>query len=124
MFHASVRPHKEPVRATRAVNARKSTADWRVGLRRSIRRTGQVTGAGVLLLATFFLALALISYTHTDPSYSTAASGEAIGNWMGRAGAWVSDFALLVFGLPSILLLPLLYVSARKLWSNYARLKC
>ena len=104
--------------ASRAVNTRKSDADWRAGLRRSVRRIAQMTGAGVLLLAMFFLALALVSYTPTDPSYSTAASGDQIGNWMGRAGAWVSDFTLLVFGLPSVLLLPLLYVSARKLWSD------
>ncbi|MEM7702719.1 MAG: DNA translocase FtsK 4TM domain-containing protein [Pseudomonadota bacterium] len=104
--------------ASRAVNTRKSTADWRAGLRRSIRRIAQMSGAGALLLAMFFLAIALGSYTPTDPSYSTAASGTEIGNWMGRTGAWVSDFALLVFGMPSLLLLPLLYVSARKLWSD------
>ncbi|MEL7517601.1 MAG: DNA translocase FtsK 4TM domain-containing protein [Pseudomonadota bacterium] len=108
--------------ASRAVSTRQtkngSTADWRAGLRRSIRRITQITGAGALLLAMFFLAIALVSYTPTDPSYSTAASGDQIGNWMGRTGAWVSDFALLVFGMPSLLLLPLLYVSARKLWSD------
>ncbi len=104
--------------ASRAVTTRKSDADWRVGFRRSVRRLAQMTGAGALLLAMFFLALALISYTPTDPSLSTAASGESVGNWMGSAGAWVSDFALFVFGLPSILLLPLLYVSARRLWSD------
>ena len=104
--------------ASRAVSTRKSTADWRAGLRRSVRRLAQMSGAGALLLAMFFLALAMISYTPTDPSLSTAASGDQIGNWMGRAGAWASDFAFLVFGAPSILLLPLLYVSARKLWSD------
>ncbi|MEM7688650.1 MAG: DNA translocase FtsK 4TM domain-containing protein [Pseudomonadota bacterium] len=104
--------------ASRAVTTKKSTADWRAGFQRGVRRLAQMSGAGVLLLAMFFLALALVSYTPTDPSYSTAASGEQIGNWMGRAGAWVSDFALLVFGAPSALLLPLLYVSARKLWSD------
>jgi len=104
--------------ASRAVTTRKSTADWRAGLRRSIRRIAQMTGAGALLLAMFFLAIALVSYTPTDPSYSTAANGEFVGNWMGRTGAWVSDFALLIFGMPSVLLLPLLYVSARKLWSD------
>ncbi len=108
--------------ASRAVNTRQKNttqdADWRVGLRRSVRRVAQVTGAGALLIAMFFLALALVTYTPTDPSYTTAAGGEQIGNWMGRTGAFVSDFALLVFGLPSVLLLPLLYVSARRLWSN------
>jgi S-DNA-T family DNA segregation ATPase FtsK/SpoIIIE len=37
---------------------------------------------------------------------------------MGLAGAWVADRALLLFGLPAALLLPLLYVSARKLWRD------
>ena len=101
--------------ATRAAS-KKSTADWRAGLQRSIRRTTQMAGAGALLLALFFLALALASYTHTDPSLSTAASGEVIGNWMGRAGAWASDFVYMIFGLPGLLLVPLLYVSARRLW--------
>ncbi|MEO0588935.1 MAG: DNA translocase FtsK 4TM domain-containing protein [Pseudomonadota bacterium] len=106
---------------TRQAGKRPPTADWRAGLRRSIRRASQMAGAGALLLALFFLALALVSYTHTDPSLSTAASGDQIGNWMGLAGAWVADAVLLAFGVPSLLLLPLLYVSARKLWRNIER---
>ena len=102
--------------ASRAVTNRKSAVDWRAALRRSIRRVFQMTGAGVLLLALFFLALALLSYTQTDPSPSTAASGQEIGNWMGIAGAWAADRVLFTFGLPGVLLLPLIYVSARKLW--------
>ena len=104
--------------ATRAVNSHKSTADWRAGLRRSIRRTAQMATAGVLLLTMFFLALALMSYTQTDPSLSTTASGEQIGNWMGLSGAWAADRVLFFFGLPGVLLLPLLYISARKLWRD------
>ncbi|MEM6856929.1 MAG: DNA translocase FtsK 4TM domain-containing protein [Pseudomonadota bacterium] len=104
--------------ASRAVTTSKPSADWRAGLRRSIRRASQMAGAGLLLLTLFFLALALVSYTHTDPSLSTAASGDQIGNWMGLAGAWVADAVLLVFGIPGLLLLPLLYVSARKLWRD------
>ncbi|MEL6738344.1 MAG: DNA translocase FtsK 4TM domain-containing protein, partial [Pseudomonadota bacterium] len=37
---------------------------------------------------------------------------------MGLAGAWVADAVLLVFGIPGLLLLPLLYISARKLWRD------
>lgn len=103
--------------ATRAMNTRKQpTADWRIGLRRSIRRAAQMTGAGVLLMAMIFLALALASYTQTDPSPSTAAAPDQVANWMGSWGAWVSDRVLFAFGLPGVLLLPLLYISARKLW--------
>jgi S-DNA-T family DNA segregation ATPase FtsK/SpoIIIE len=104
--------------ASRAINTRKSSVEWRAGLRRSLRRALQMTGAGVLLLGMVVLALSLMSYTQTDPSPSTAAAGDQVGNWMGLTGAWIADRALFVFGLPSVLLLPLLYVSARKLWRD------
>ena len=103
--------------ASRAMTTRKPpTADWRIGLRRSIRRAAQMTGAGVLLAAMVFLALALASYTQTDPSPSTAADPGHVANWMGSWGAWTADRVLFGFGLPGLLLLPLLYVSARKQW--------
>ena len=104
--------------ASRAISTRKSTADWRAGLRRSLRRAAQMTGAGVLLMSMIFLALSLVSYTQTDPSPSTAASGDEVGNWMGLTGAWLADRVLFAFGLTGVLLLPLLYVSARKLWRD------
>lgn len=108
--------------ASRAVTpakpVRQTDAEWRAGLRRSLRRIAQMTGAGLLLGMAVFLALALASYTQTDPSPSTAADPAEVANWMGRAGAWAADRVLLVFGLPGVLLLPLLYVSARKLWRD------
>ena len=108
--------------ASRAVTpakpVRQTDAEWRAGLRRSLRRIAQMTGAGLLLGAAVFLALALASYTQTDPSPSTAADPSQVANWMGTAGAWAADRVLLIFGLPGVLLLPLLYVSARKLWRD------
>ncbi len=108
--------------ASRAVTpakpVRQTDAEWRAGLRRSLRRIAQMTGAGLLLAAAVFLALALASYTQTDPSPSTAADPAAVKNWMGAAGAWAADRVLLIFGLPGVLLLPLLYVSSRKLWRD------
>ena len=104
--------------ASRAINTRKSSVEWRAGLRRSLRRAAQMTGAALLLIGMAFLALSLVSYTQTDPSPSTAASGEEVGNWMGLSGAWLADRALFIFGLPCVLLLPLLYISARKLWRD------
>ncbi len=103
-------PQMKPVRQT--------DAEWRAGLRRSLRRIAQMTGAGLLFGACVFLALALASYTQTDPSPSTAADPAQVANWMGRGGAWVADRVLLIFGLPGALLLPLLYVSARKVWRD------
>ncbi|WP_394269273.1 DNA translocase FtsK [Qipengyuania sp.] len=92
--------------------------DWRAAFRRSLRRALHMTGALLLLLLLAFLALALASYTQTDPSGSTAASGTEIANWMGASGAWAAERVLLFFGLPSMLLLPMLWISARRLWTG------
>ena len=97
---------------------RKTDAEWRAGLRRGLRRVAQMVGAALLLGMTVFLALALASYTQTDPSHSTAAAPDQVANWMGASGAWAADMVLLVIGLPGVLLLPLLYISARKLWRD------
>ncbi|OZA70405.1 MAG: cell division protein FtsK, partial [Sphingomonadales bacterium 39-62-4] len=96
-------------------SARTSGADWRAVLRRSVRRSFELIGGAVLAGAMLFLALALVSYTQTDPSGSTA-SGSPVENWMGLAGAWAAERVLLFFGLPGALLLPLLWVFARRLW--------
>ena len=103
--------------ATRAMGAGSRTArpDWRGVLRRALRRASELGGSILLFAATIFLALALASYHQTDPSSSTAAGGE-VRNWMGAAGAWAADAGLLLFGPVCALLLPLLYVFARKLW--------
>ena len=98
--------------ATRAAPA----PDWKATFRRSLTRAGEMVGAALLFALMLFLGLALASYTQTDPSASTAASGEHIANWMGAPGAWMSDKALGWFGLLAVLFLPLLYVGARRLW--------
>ncbi|MBA4353269.1 MAG: cell division protein FtsK [Novosphingobium sp.] len=90
-------------------------ADWRAVLRRSLRRSLELIGGGLLVGVLGFLALALVSYTQTDPSGSTA-SGSPVENWMGIPGAWAAERVLLFFGLPGALLLPLLWVFARRLW--------
>jgi len=92
-----------------------STADWKAVLKRSLRRSAELIGALVLLGAAVFIALALASYTQTDPSGSTA-SGSPVANWMGLSGAWAAERVLLVFGLPGMLGVPLLVVFARRLW--------
>ena len=100
--------------ATRAAGS-VSSANWRVVLRRSVKRSLELAAAIVLFGSAVFLALALVSYHQTDPSASTAAGG-AVANWMGAPGAWAAERALFLFGPVSVLLLPLLYVFARKLW--------
>ena len=49
---------------------------------------------GVLLVLAF---LALLSYHPGDAAWSTSGHGGGLRNWVGRAGAWVSDLAF--FGL-------------------------
>lgn len=94
---------------------RGARVNWRAALRRSLRRASEIAGALGLMAAMVFLGLALISYTQTDPSASTAAGGP-VQNWMGLPGAWFAERALFLFGPVSALFLPLLYVMARKLW--------
>ena len=102
--------------ASRAgTTATRARADWRAVLRRSVRRSAELLGGGVLVAAMLFLLLALVSYTQTDPSGSTA-SGSPVENWMGLPGAWAAELVLRLFGLPGALLLPLLWVFARRLW--------
>ncbi|MDX1704770.1 MAG: DNA translocase FtsK 4TM domain-containing protein, partial [Altererythrobacter ishigakiensis] len=103
--------------ATRSMR-KKGQADWRAAFRRSMRRAAQMAGAGGLLILLVFLTLAMASYTQTDPSGSTAASGNDIRNWMGASGAWAADKVLGTFGITSMLLLPLIYIGARKLWQG------
>jgi len=91
------------------------SADWRAILRRSFRRSAELIGAALLFAVMIALGLALASYTQTDPSGSTA-SGSPVENWMGLLGAWAAERTLMLFGLPAVLLLPLLYVFARRLW--------
>ncbi len=101
---------------TRASTRRRTVrTDWRAVLRRAVRRSSELASAVLLFGVMVFLALALVSYRQTDPSASTAAGPEVL-NWMGPLGAWTAERALFLFGPVSVLLLPLLYVFARKLW--------
>ena len=108
--------------ATRAVTTVRNRggngrSDWRAILRRSLRRSAELIGGTLLFAGLVFLLLALVSYTQTDPSGSTA-SGSPVENWMGLAGAWSAERLLMLFGLPGGLILPLLFVFARRLWDG------
>jgi len=104
--------------ASRAIMAGNGAApvDWRITMRRSVRRAGELGGALALFGLMLFLGLALASYRQTDPSMSTAA-GPEIANWMGAPGAWAAERLLFVFGWPAIFVLPLVYLLGRRLWA-------
>ncbi|WP_428332483.1 DNA translocase FtsK 4TM domain-containing protein [Novosphingobium sp.] len=101
----------------RKIAASRAHTDWRAILRRSMRRSAELIGGTLLFAVMVFLALALVSYTQTDPSGSTA-SGSPVENWMGLGGAWLAERVLMVFGVPGALILPLLLILARRLWDG------
>ncbi|MFZ2996553.1 DNA translocase FtsK 4TM domain-containing protein [Sphingobium sp.] len=95
----------------------KRSPEWREMLKRSLMRSGALIGAFALMLATLFLALALLSYAPSDPSMNTVA-GEQVSNIMQAPGAWTADFLLWLLGVPVALILPLMAVTARRLWGD------
>ncbi len=98
-----------------ATRAARSAPDWRAALRRSFSRTTELLAGGALVVLALFLALAMVSYNQTDGSFSTAA-GSGTANWMGVPGAYAADGLFLAFGPVAVLILPLLWVFARRLW--------
>ncbi|HWA92594.1 MAG TPA: DNA translocase FtsK 4TM domain-containing protein [Rhizomicrobium sp.] len=62
-------------------------------------------GAGlVILLATLAVAIALVTYSSTDPSLNNA-TGKLASNWLGPLGATAADMLLEAFGLAAIVFL-------------------
>src|SRR3954469_5947976 len=82
-------------------------AQWRSGMKRSMRRSWALLIGGALGGFALLALLALLSYSPTDPSLNTAAAGP-VRNWVGAPGAWSADLLLSLFGPPAVLLLPLL----------------
>ena len=95
----------------------KRQPEWREMLKRSLIRSGALIGALALIAATLFLALALLSYAPSDPSMNTVA-GDHVANIMAQPGAWTADFLLWLLGVPVALILPLMAITARRLWGD------
>ncbi len=104
--------------ASRKPAAKKS--DWRNVMRQTLARSGTLIGAVLLGLATLALALALITYHPSDPSFSTAAGGPPK-NMLGAGGAWISDMLMQAWGPPIALVLTLFLVFASRLWRHDAQ---
>ncbi|HEU0284090.1 MAG TPA: DNA translocase FtsK 4TM domain-containing protein, partial [Sphingomicrobium sp.] len=70
---------------------------------------------GAMLLALAIAgALALATHNTTDPSFSTAAGGPPT-NWIGSFGAYTSDVLLLLFGMGSVLFLPVIALAGLRM---------
>jgi S-DNA-T family DNA segregation ATPase FtsK/SpoIIIE len=81
--------------------------DWRDALRASIKRLIVRTWGALLTAVGLAGAVALASHSPNDPSLSTAAGGPP-SNWLGSVGAYASDALLLLFGLGSVMFLPVI----------------
>ena len=84
--------------------------DWRDALRASIKRLAVRTWGAMLVGLSIGGTVALASHRATDPSFTTAAAGPAA-NWVGSFGAYLSDALLLLLGVGSALLLPVIAVA-------------
>ncbi|MFT3967279.1 MAG: DNA translocase FtsK 4TM domain-containing protein, partial [Sphingobium sp.] len=91
------------------------TPEWRVMLKRSLLRLAALATAAVLCAAALMLLLALLTYNAADRSFNTEAGG-AVANALGAPGAWASDVLLWLLGVPVGLALPLMLVTARRMW--------
>lgn len=105
--------------ATRArtLSTRATPAGWRDIMRQSVLRSGALFAAAALALFAIFYSLSVLSYSPADSAFNSAAQGVRH-NWMGRAGAYLGDGALFIFGLPAILLTPLMLIMAQRLFKN------
>ncbi|HEU5285125.1 MAG TPA: DNA translocase FtsK 4TM domain-containing protein [Sphingomicrobium sp.] len=102
--------------ATAAARARKRDLgpDWRDALAASLRRFALRSWGALLVAVSVGGALALATHRSTDPSFTTAAGGPP-GNWLGSVGAYASDALLLLFGLGSVLLLPVIALAGLRM---------
>src|SRR4051812_38958922 len=80
---------------------------WRSGVKKSVRRTWAMLTGGAMGAAALLAALALASYHPTDPSLNPAAAGP-VRNWIGAPGAWTADLLLSLWGIATVLILPMI----------------
>ncbi len=93
---------------------RELAPDWREALRESLRRLVIRIWGAFLLAVSITAGVALATHRPTDPSLSTAAGGPPA-NWLGTAGAYTSDALLLLFGLGSVLFLPVIALAGLRM---------
>ncbi|MBS0396537.1 MAG: DNA translocase FtsK 4TM domain-containing protein, partial [Proteobacteria bacterium] len=97
-----------------AIASHKGAASGRLAavVTRSLRE-GALFVFGALALV---LLLALASYDHQDPSFSSTGEPGRVANLIGPVGAWVADVLLLLCGAPAFLFPAMLAVAG---WTLY-----
>ena len=99
---------------SRAVAIRPSLKD---SVKRGAVRSGALGAAVALFIISLLAAVALISYHPSDAAFSTAAGGPAR-NWVGTPGAYLADSLLSLAGPAIGLILPVIAVTAFRLWRD------
>ena len=89
---------------------------WRATVKAGVVRSGTMLTAAALAITALLLIVALATHKGGDPSLSTAASHDGIGNWLGLVGAWASDLLLTAMGPAVALMLALPLAIAGLLW--------
>lgn len=103
-----------------ASNIKTSGANWREMIKLSLMRSGTLIGAILLGIFAIIYMVSILSYASEDNAFNSAASG-ATHNLLGSMGAYIADGALTLFGLPAILLLPLMFIFTHRMWKNEAQ---
>lgn len=65
-------------------------------------------------VASFFVLVSLLSYSPTDPSWSTWSTQSIFKNWMGRTGSILSDVLFQLFGVASFFFIILMAKTGRQ----------
>lgn len=86
-------------------------------IRAGLKRSGTMIAAGTTALLVLAIALALVTYTSADRSFSTSAGG-ATGNWLGQPGAWIADLLLMLLGPAVALVLSAPALAALQWWRS------
>ncbi|HNT99893.1 MAG TPA: DNA translocase FtsK [Acidobacteriota bacterium] len=73
----------------------------------------------LLLFLVFLFVLALVTYSPEDASLNVSTTLSQSRNFIGRAGAWISDFCCHLFGYGAVLLvLPVVFLAVRMIRSR------
>ena len=81
------------------------------------RKLGEIVGFVIVFLSVILL-LSFLTYNPEDPSANVGSTRPQTSNFIGRTGAWVSDFCFGLFGLAAYILLIPFWITAYKLIAN------
>jgi S-DNA-T family DNA segregation ATPase FtsK/SpoIIIE len=90
------------------------TVPWRMRVTQAAARSGGMIAGIALIAAAIVVALALASYSRSDPAINTAAGGP-VTNWAGWPGALIADALLTPFGPMAAALVPIILVPGIRL---------